>query len=266
MKKKGIALTIVLCAVVALVGTIVIVNRKSAASGNENVIASLAQSEEGSAIVSANETEVAESETGAVKSDVQLGSSEKQAGDQTDGKVAAEPNNGQIESITSEAQQVIPKTAANEPIAVDDTPAGEVSSTDDEIEEIELPEETDIPKDWDWEKLPESQTKDPTSTTAATSEKSSSDESGEEESQTESATEKSGEESGTEGANPEKENQGEKSSEDVSSEEKSSEEESCSQEGESDSEPETTTLSPEVQASLVESATAPIELPKIPLE
>ena len=137
---------------------------------------------------------------------------------------------------------------------------GESASASDEIEEVELPMEADLPGGWDWDHLPDSQERKQTTGTEP-SETESTPESEEDKGEPEG---QSGGDDSSEGqGESEQESASEKSGEDASSEQGEPEEQSSEEGSTEETEPETTTLSPEEQASIVESATAQIELPPI---
>ena len=233
MRKKGFIIGIILCVAVASVVAVVVINRNTAA----NVSTGSADGPETAMSSEQSTAAILKEENGQQESADTVQEVEKLENGMT---AEMELTGASKESVNDSAQAGSETSAGESPSqqptnSVGDISNGQNTTLESERGEIELPAETDFPEDWDWEHIPVE------SKTPATSVES---------------TEASSTEEGTEST---EEDVTEKSGEETSPAESSSEEEGSTEE----TEPETTTLSPEEQASIVESATAPIELPPI---
>ena len=183
--------------------------------------------------------------------------------DEAAGKQKLEASAQDTYGVQSGMEAIVPAVAGTSKAGVEAAQEVGRSSSGTEFSEVELPAETAIPEDWDWKTFPtQAPGKDDSANgggssgndnTEKSGESGSSTTEGEPEGQSAEESSQSDEEEST------KEDVTEKSGEETSPAESSSEEEGSTEE----TEPETTTLSPEEQASIVESATAPIELPPI---
>lgn len=228
MNKKGIVIAIVFCIAMICVAALVFVNRKNNNTDTSNVVVDSVSTKE--AVESTEKELQAVPATGPV---AEVSKDASAVGQKESGTKADKPTSG---NETGEGKTGGEPAAEKAAPGMEPDTQGEVSLGDIEYNNIVLPRETDIPEDWDWEQSrPQNTTpvQPPKNEETGTNEESTAEPSGEEPSSTE-----------------------------ISSEEQSSEEGSTE---ETEPETETTTLSPEEQASIVESALAPIELPSISL-
>ena len=263
MNRKGFSIAVLIAAVV-VVTAVVVVNRNSVEPVSA-VETSESQGEESTSIegekfvqeTTAEKKEKAGATVGDSSEKMQQGAPGKQ-----ETEMASVPGNADAQA---ETKTVI--LAAKEASADSAHEAGG-SSTGPELAEAELPAETAFPDDWDWKTFPTQAPKKENSTTSPadggeSSGKDNTEKSGESESSTtegEPEGQSAEESSKSEEKESTEEDVTEKSGEDSSTEQGEPEEQSSE---DTESETETSTLSPEEQASIVESATAPIELPPI---
>ena len=255
MEKKGIVIAVLIAAAVA-VTAVVIVNRNSVVKVSAVEVVGTSVSQEDTAVTAeVGKKGEAESASDVSNARLQTVAEIKQETETASGQGAVGEQSGSEVVVAGAAGA----TEASVVVAKD----GEVPSEDGEIKETGLPVETDIPEDWDWKTFPtRAPGKDDSANGGSSSGNDNTEKSGESESSTtegEPEGQSAEESSQSDEEESTKEDVTEKSGEETSPAESSSEEEGSTEE----TEPETTTLSPEEQASIVESATAPIELPPI---